>query len=77
MLDFFLKICNIGFFVSFVIGKFYANNEKDLPYKFQPAHTVKHRRTRGSLFIQLPLVPYNVTESIVNYKIYLVFFPKF
>ena len=28
-----------------IIGKFHAKNEKDLPYRFRPAHTVTHTRT--------------------------------
>ena len=45
MLDF-SKILNMGF-CCIIIGKFHAKNEKDLPYRFRPAHTVMHTRTHA------------------------------
>ena len=51
MLDF-LKIWNIGFSCT-IIGKFQVENEKDLPHKFQPAHTLLYFSYKLSIIIAI------------------------
>ena len=51
LLDF-LKIWNMGFCCT-IIGKLHVENEKDLPYRFRPAHTFMYFSCKLSIIIAI------------------------